>query len=207
MPDATNALETPWWDRDELVVGVDEVGTGAWVGCCTVGAVVLNPQLPIEGLRDSKALTPERREALDGAIRQAAIAVEVVHVPASDIDQVGLGRALTAGVGQAVSQITASTGVCLLDGTVDRASPAHPNVELVTHGDRLSVSIAAASIVAKVARDRLMVELDREWPAYGLAANKGYPSPDHIAALDEHGPCPQHRRSFRSISQPPMFRL
>jgi ribonuclease HII len=205
--DATLDLEQPHLDAGMVVAGVDEVGTGPWAGCCTLAAVVLDPDRPVAGLRDSKALSAARRETLAAQVHERARSVSVVHVEASEIDRGGLAAAMRAGTVRAVDGLDPQPDVVLLDGTVDRLGVGRAQVVTVPGGDALSASIAAASIVAKVARDALMVELDVRHPGYGFAANKGYPSPEHVAALDRLGPCPEHRRSFAPIAQPPLFRF
>lgn len=205
-------LEAAHWARGRVVVGLDEVGRGAWAGPVSVGAVALDPGRVPDGLADSKLLTPTARERLDAHVRGAALGHAVGHATNDEIDEVGLAAALRLAARRALTALTAALAggadVVLVDGPVDLLGtvatpddrPERPAVVPVVGGDRRSVSIAAASIVAKVARDALLVAADAEHAGYAFAANKGYPSPAHRRALAELGPCALHRRSWRPIA-------
>lgn len=181
-----------------VVAGVDEVGRGAWAGPLTVGAAILDPGAVPPGLRDSKRLRPARREELDGSLRRCA-EVATGEVPHSELDEVGLAAALHLAAQRAVAALPRRPDAVLIDGTVDLLAGGGYRTSLLIGGDDRSASIAAASIVAKVARDAWMTEQDPGYPAYGFATNKGYSSAHHRTALAEHGPCPLHRHSWRPI--------
>lgn len=178
---------------DGLVVGVDEVGRGAVAGPLTVCAVCLPVEPPIWGLNDSKKLTPARRELLAAQIADTATAIGLCHIPPAEIDDMGMAWALRAAVAGAVADTGVVPDRVLMDG-----NPLHAvehEVDVV-HGDATVACIAAASIVAKVTRDEMMVDLDRDYPQYPFAACKGYASPEHIAAIKRYGLSDQHRVSF-----------
>lgn len=200
-------LEAAHWARGRLVVGVDEVGRGAWAGPVSVGAVALDPDRVPDGLADSKLLAPAARGGLDARVRADALGHAVGHASNAEIDAVGLAAALRLAVRRALDSLAAALpsdiDVVLVDGPVDlvgRARAIGPEVVPVVGGDRRSATIAAASIVAKVARDALLVAAEPEHPGYAFAANKGYPSEQHRRALAELGPCALHRRSWRPIA-------
>jgi ribonuclease HII len=182
----------------ELVGGVDEVGVGAWAGPLAVGAVVLRPDRRIYKLRDSKLLDPARREFLAGRVRQSCLAWSVGLTWPDEIDAVGLSEAQRRAAARAMCALTVSPDVFLVDGKWNFVGA---SARMVVRGDCESVSIAAASIVAKVARDRLMCELAGLYPPYELASNKGYPSPRHKWALAAFGPSPMHRRLFAPVQR------
>jgi ribonuclease HII len=189
------------------IAGVDEVGRGALFGPVVAAAVVLPQQtrrLARLGLRDSKQLTCELREELDQEIRGMALAVGVAEVDAATIDSVNIYQASRLAMLRAVEAMEAcSPGVDhVLDHLlIDAMKIDHPCAQTkLIYGDSLSLSIAAASVVAKVYRDALMRQLDAEYPQYGLAAHKGYGTPQHKRALLEHGPCALHRRSFAPVT-------
>ncbi len=191
--------EREHWESDRVVAGVDEVGRGAWAGPVTCGAVVLSPERRIYKLRDSKLLDPARREALDARIRQRAVAVGVGHASNDEIDRWGMTQALRVAAARAVDDLRVEVDVILLDGNFDYLAAHAAPVTTIIKGDAHSSSIAAASIVAKVARDRLMVAADKAHPGYEFATNKGYPAPAHVEALDMTGPCVLHRHSWNPI--------
>ena len=174
-------------------VGVDEVGRGAVAGPLTGCAVCLPDEPRIWGVNDSKQLSPQRRCLLAARIAEVATAIGICHIPAARIDEMGMARSLRAAVAGAVSDTGLDPDCVLMDGNPLGAVPHERNV---VHGDAKVACIAAASIVAKVTRDELMVELDSEYPGYHLAQSKGYASPEHIAAIREHGLSPVHRASF-----------
>ncbi len=178
---------------DGVVVGVDEVGRGSVAGPLTVCAVCLPAEPVIEGINDSKQLAPARRELLAVRIAEVATAIGICHIPPERIDGAGMARCLREAVAGAVADTGLSPDCVLMDGN---PLGAVPNERDVVHGDATVACIAAASIVAKVTRDELMVELDAEYPGYHLAQSKGYASPEHIEAIRERGLSPIHRVSF-----------
>ncbi len=176
-----------------VVVGVDEVGRGSVAGPLTVCAVCLPDEPRIWGVNDSKQLSPARREMLAVRIAETARAIGICHIPPERIDAIGMARSLREAVAGAVSDTGLAPDCVLMDGN---PLGAVPNERDVVHGDATVACIAAASIVAKVTRDELMVELDAEYPGYHLARSKGYASPEHIQAIRERGLTPVHRVSF-----------
>src|ERR1700730_13425992 len=184
-----------------FVAGVDEVGRGALFGPVVAAAVILDPEYRIRGLRDSKLLLPQRREVLAERIREHAVAWGIAAVDAARIDQVNIYQASRLAMREAVTRLDPGPDHQLVDALrLDCDLPQQP----IIHGDALSASIAAASILAKVERDRMIVEWDPVFPAYGLASNKGYSTPRHLAALREHGPSPLHRQSFAPVWNAPV---
>jgi ribonuclease HII len=177
------------------VAGVDEVGRGCLAGPVTAAAVVLDPRRPIPGLRDSKLLTPEARERLHDQIVARAVAWAVVSRPPADIDRLNIHRASLAAMREAVMQLTPAADYVLADGFAIPDLPV-PQEGLIK-GDRRCACIAAASILAKVTRDRFMASLDQVDPRYGFARHKGYATAEHLAAIRLHGLSDAHRRSFR----------
>ncbi|MCA6288498.1 ribonuclease HII [Phenylobacterium sp.] len=179
------------------VCGVDEAGRGPWAGPVSAAAVILAPDRIPVGLDDSKALTERRREALEAEVKAAALAWGVGFASVEEIDAMNILKATGLAMRRAVEALSPAPAFILVDGSYrfDLPAPVRP----VVKGDSLSVSIAAASILAKTARDRVMLELDRDWPDYGFAAHKGYHSSVHVEALRRFGPCPAHRRSFAPI--------
>lgn len=177
----------------QVVAGVDEVGRGAVAGPVTAGAVVIETGVLIPGLDDSKKLSARRREELDQRIRSLAVAVSVAHVPPDVVDSVGIAEATRRAMDDAVGALGLDVGHVLVDGLDARLS-----VECtpVVHGDSCCASIAAASVVAKVARDALMVEHASAYPGYGFDKNKGYGTVEHLEAVRTLGPSPLHRRTF-----------
>ena len=181
-----------------LVAGIDEAGRGPWAGPVVAAAVILPEGFDARGLDDSKKLGPRRREALFDRICGEAEAVWS-EVAAGEIDRLNILRATHLAMARAVAALPRTPGHALVDGLPVRGLPV-PHTAVVG-GDGLSLSIAAASIVAKVARDRLMGELDAVYPQYGFCRHKGYGVPEHLEALRKHGPCPAHRRSFAPVAQ------
>jgi len=181
------------------IAGVDEVGRGPLFGPVVAAAVILAPGCRLDGLNDSKKLSEKKRERLDVEIRANAVAWAIASVDAETIDRINIRQASRLAMRMAVEQLALSPDFLLIDGrdTIDWACPQEP----VIHGDATSVSIAAASILAKVYRDRLIVDLDKEYPGYGLAQHKGYPSPAHKEALERLGPTPLHRKSYQPVVQ------
>ena len=190
-----------WASGARLVAGVDEVGRGSLFGCVVAAAVILDPAYRVRGLRDSKLLLPERREVLAERIREHAVAWAVAAVDAARIDQINIYQASRAAMREAVLRLAPAADHLLIDAVkVDCEVPQ----DAIIHGDALSASIAAASILAKVERDRMMCEWDAVFPAYGLASHKGYSTAKHLAALRELGPTPLHRQSFAPVWQNPV---
>ncbi len=176
------------------VCGVDEAGRGPLAGPVCAAAVILPPDLEIPGLNDSKKLTDKKRRELYDIIITQAIAYGIALVDEKTIDQINILQATFLAMERAVSQLSVTTGLALVDG--NRAPSLPVPVKTVIKGDSLSASIAAASILAKVTRDRLMEELDETYPAYGFAVHKGYGTKRHYEALTGCGPSPVHRMTF-----------
>jgi ribonuclease HII len=190
-----------WISGARLVAGVDEVGRGSLFGPVVAAAVILDPSYRIRGLRDSKLLLPERREILAERIREHAICWAIAAVDAARIDQINIYQASRLAMREAVMRLQPGSDHVLVDAVrLDCALPQ----KAIIHGDALSASIAAASIVAKVERDRMVREWDPVFPVYGLASNKGYSTPHHLSALREHGPSPLHRQSFAPVWNAPV---
>jgi ribonuclease HII len=190
-----------WETGARLVAGVDEVGRGSLFGPVVAGAVILDSAYRIRGLRDSKLLPPDRREVLAQRIREHAVAWSIAAVDVARIDQINIYHASRLAMRIAVSQLAPAADFLLVDALrLDCELPQRP----IIHGDALSASIAAASIIAKVERDRMIRAWDPVYPEYGLASNKGYSTPHHLAALREHGPSPLHRQSFAPVWNAPV---
>jgi ribonuclease HII len=190
-----------WAGGATIVAGVDEVGRGSLFGPVVAGAVVLDRSYRIRGLRDSKLLLPERREILAKRILEHAICWSVAAVDAAQIDQINIYHASKLAMREAVLRLAPAPDHLLIDAM--RINYDLPQIAII-HGDALSVSIAAASILAKVERDRMMREWDPIFPEYGLASHKGYSTPRHLAALREYGPTPLHRQSFAPVWRNPV---
>ena len=188
-----------------VIAGVDEVGRGALFGPVVAAAVILPIKLASlsrMGLKDSKQLTREQREKLDRKIRKIALCVSIAEVDAKTIDRVNIYQASRLAMLHAVQRLTVPPDHLLIDAMLlDLAQLSHPCAQTrLYYGDALSLSIAAASVIAKVHRDALMRELDLLHPQYGLASHKGYATPEHRKALREHGPCPLHRKTFAPVA-------
>ena len=182
---------------NELVAGVDEVGRGPLCGAVVTAAVILDPARPIEGLNDSKKLTEARREALFPLIQERALAWCIARAEVEEIDRLNILHATMLAMQRAVAGLSVQPTLVLVDG--NRCPVLPMRSEPVVKGDSRVPAIAAASILAKVARDREMLELDQQYPGYGIAGHKGYPTPVHLAALRELGATPVHRRSFGPV--------
>jgi ribonuclease HII len=190
-----------WAAGAAMVAGVDEVGRGSLFGPVVAAAVILDPGYRIRGLRDSKLLPAERREVLAPRIHEHAIAWAVAAVDAARIDQINIYHASCLAMREAVIRLQPAADHLLIDAVrLDCELPQHA----IIHGDALSASIAAASILAKVERDRILCEWDAVFPEYGLASHKGYSTPQHLAALQEYGPTPLHRQSFAPVWNSPL---
>ncbi len=190
-----------WASGAAVVAGVDEVGRGSWAGPLTVAAVVADPAKRIYKVRDSKMLTPVERETLYDRIRGWARAVSVGHASVDDCNKLGMADAQRLAAKRAVDGLCLKVDHVLMDGSWDFLTPSQssatkPDVTTVVRGDAVSLSIAAASVVAKVVRDRLMVVAADCYPGYGFASNKGYRCPRHFASLAAWGPCAIHRRRW-----------
>lgn len=201
-------LRTPYgydrsFDRRGLgpVAGVDEAGRGACAGPLVVAAVVLplDRRAEVAELTDSKLLTPLARDRVYERVQACARAVSVVVVEAAEVDRVGVHRANLEAMRRAVARLDVRPGYVLTDG-FPVAGIGSPGLG-VWKGDRVSASVAAASVVAKVTRDRMLVEMDARWPGYGFATHKGYTTEEHQRALERLGACPQHRRSYVNVSR------
>lgn len=179
------------------VAGVDEAGRGCLAGPVAAGAVILDPGRPVRGLRDSKKLTEKRREELFAEIREKSAAWSVAMTGPGEIDRTNILRAALRAMEKAVAGLSVAPDFVLVDGNA-RISIAVEQ-KTVVGGDDRCASIAAASIVAKVTRDRLMRELETEYPGYGFSRHKGYPSKEHRESLRRLGPCPIHRKSFNGV--------
>jgi len=184
---------------DELVAGVDEVGRGPLCGAVVTAAVILDPLRPIEGLNDSKKLTEARREALFPIIQERALAWCIARAEVEEIDQLNILHATMLAMQRAVAGLAIQPNRVLVDG--NRCPVLPMRSEPVIQGDGRVPAISAASILAKVARDREMVDLDQLYPGYGIAQHKGYPTPIHLAALRELGASVIHRRSFAPVRE------
>jgi ribonuclease HII len=179
------------------VAGVDEAGRGPLAGPVVAAAVILDPARRIRGLDDSKRLAPEQREALFAVIQERALAVGVAMVDHATIDRLNILRATRIAMLDALARLTLRPDLVLTDFVaLDGLSCPQRNL---VHGDGRSATVAAASIVAKVTRDRLMSDLDARYPGYGFSRHKGYATPEHLAVLDRIGPCPIHRRTFAGV--------
>jgi len=193
----TTRFEKAAWESGALLVaGVDEVGRGSLFGCVAAAACILDPADRIRGLRDSKLLTAAEREKLAPRIRHRAIAWAVAEVDEATIDQVNIYQASLLAMKMAVERLVPQPDFLLVDAVALNVECAQ---QKIIHGDALSASIAAASILAKVHRDAIVRSWDAIYPQYGLASNKGYSTPEHKLALQRHGPSPMHRKSFAPV--------
>jgi ribonuclease HII len=182
------------------VAGIDEAGRGACAGPLVVAAVVLDPDCikrKLTGLADSKLLTPQARQDAYNAVLACAVDWHVVVIPAAQIDTTGLHVCNVAGMRRAFAGLRSKPGYVLTDGFPVRGLGT-PGLA-VWKGDRVTASVAAASVIAKVSRDRMMNDLHERYPQYGFDRHKGYSTEEHVRALDEYGPCPEHRRSFVNV--------
>jgi ribonuclease HII len=181
------------------IAGVDEVGRGPMFGPVVAAAVILAPKCRIEGLNDSKKLSEKKRVELDVEIRANAVAWSIAAVDVQTIDRINIRNASLLAMKQAVEGLALTPDYLLIDGvdTIDFPSPQQSCIQ----GDGTSFSIAAASILAKVYRDRMLVELDSQYPGYGLASHKGYCCPEHKEALARLGPTPLHRKNWSPVAQ------
>lgn len=181
------------------IVGIDEVGRGPLAGPVTAAVVLLNPTCKISVLRDSKTMTAKQREQSYDEITSTALAWAVGFASVEEIDQVNILQAIFLAMQRAVAQLDFVPDLALIDGS--QAPKLHCPIRMIVGGDGSEPAISAASIVAKVTRDRLMVELDSQHPGYGFATHKGYGTAQHMAALQSLGPCAIHRQSFAPVAK------
>ena len=185
------------WGAAGLVAGVDEAGRGPLAGPVVAAAVILDDLQPIKGLADSKLLTPRRREKLFDEIRAKALCCSIAQASVEEIEELNILQATLLAMRRAVDGLRLKPNLVLVDG--NRLPLLAMRSEAIIRGDALVAAISAASILAKVQRDRWCVELDLQYPQYGFARHKGYGTTEHLAALRLHGACPQHRKTFRPV--------
>ena len=186
------------WDVPGLIAGVDEAGRGPLAGPVVAAAVILDDLNPISGLADSKKLTPLRREQLFDEIRAKALCCSIAQASVEEIDQLNILQATMLAMRRAVEGLRLKPAKVLVDGNC--LPVLDVLAEAIVRGDSLVPAISAASILAKVHRDRWCVEYHQQFPQYGFAAHKGYGTVEHMAALREHGACPQHRKTFSPVA-------
>ena len=189
------------WDAPGLVAGVDEAGRGPLAGPVVAAAVILDELHPIQGLADSKKLSPVRREKLYHEIRAKALCCSIAEASVEEIDRLNILQASLLAMRRAVEGLRLKPVKVLVDG--NRLPVLDVLAEAIVKGDAKIPAISAASILAKVHRDRWCADYDREFPQYGFATHKGYGTAEHLAALNEHGACPQHRKSFAPVANLP----
>lgn len=181
------------------IAGIDEAGRGPLAGPVVSAAVILPDSFPVSGINDSKKLTPKKRECLFKKIYKHAVAVGIGIVAPSEIDRINILEASRFAMSLAAENLSIEPDYLLIDGTFQIAF--NLPQEAIPKGDTLSISIAAASIIAKVTRDRIMAKYHQEYPQFGFAQNKGYPTKAHKAAIREYGCCPIHRQSFKGVKE------
>ncbi|MCL2075067.1 MAG: ribonuclease HII [Betaproteobacteria bacterium] len=186
-------------DIDDDICGVDEAGRGPLAGSVVAAAVILNPERPIDGLNDSKKLSKLRRETLAELIKERALAWHVACASVQEIDRLNILQATLLAMSRAVAGLNPQPGKVLVDGT--HCPPLSMPTEAIVKGDGKIAAIAAASILAKTARDAMMLDLHLRYPEYGFDRHMGYPTPAHLLALRRHGVCPEHRKSFAPVAQ------
>ena len=202
MPRTTKIPEPLSWNFEKeafaagyaAVCGCDEAGRGPLAGPVVAAAVILPPFLVIDGLNDSKKLTEKKREALFTEITEKALSYGIAEASAEEIDEINILNAAMLAMNRAVEKLSVPADFALIDGNTSRGFPIPTRT--VVGGDGKSPSIAAASVLAKVTRDRMCLAMDRDYPQYGFAKHKGYPTKAHMDAVRTFGPCPLHRRSF-----------
>ncbi|MEI8156290.1 MAG: ribonuclease HII [Burkholderiales bacterium] len=187
------------WGSTGLVAGVDEAGRGPLAGPVVAAAVILDERKPILGLADSKVLTARRRELLFDEIRAKALCCSVAEASAEEIDTINILQATLLAMRRAVDGLRLKPSLVLVDG--NRLPVLTMRAEAIVKGDSKVSAISAASILAKVTRDRWCAELDVQYPQYGFAAHKGYGTAEHLKALQAHGACPQHRKTFSPVAK------
>ena len=186
------------WDTPGLTAGVDEAGRGPLMGPVVAAAVILNDLKPIKGLADSKKLTALQREKLYDEIRAKALCCSIAMATVEEIDELNILQATMLAMKRAVEGLRLKPHKTLVDG--NRLPPLSMLAEAIVKGDALVPAISAASILAKVTRDRWCAEYDLQYPQYGFAGHKGYGTAAHLLALREHGACPQHRKTFAPVA-------
>ena len=187
------------WDTPGLIAGVDEAGRGQLAGPVVVAAVILDDLNPIRGLADSKVLTARKREKLYDEIRAKALCCSVAEASVDEIDQFNILQATMLAMRRAVEGLRLKPSLVLVDG--NRLPVLAMRAEAIVKGDSKVAAISAASILAKVTRDRWCAELDAQYPQYGFASHKGYGTAEHLLALQTHGACPQHRKTFSPVAK------
>jgi ribonuclease HII len=187
------------FDRPVLMAGVDEAGRGPLAGPVVAAAVILDDLNPIKGLADSKKLSALRREKLFNEIRAKALCCSIAQASVEEIDELNILQATLLAMRRAVEGLRLKPQLVLVDG--NRLPVLEMRAEAIVKGDSLIPAISAASILAKVTRDRWCVELDLQYPMYGFAGHKGYGTAEHLAALRAHGACSQHRKTFRPVTE------
>jgi ribonuclease HII len=187
------------WDTPGLLAGVDEAGRGPLMGPVVAAAVILDDLHPIKGLADSKVLTALRRDKLYDEIRAKALCFSIAQASAAEIDEINILQATMLAMKRAVEGLRLKPAKVLVDG--NRIPTLVIVAEAIVGGDALVPAISAASILAKVWRDRWCQEMDLAYPQYGFASHKGYGTAEHLAALRQHGACPEHRRTFSPVAQ------
>ncbi|HIF9062718.1 TPA: ribonuclease HII [Photobacterium damselae] len=195
----TKELEPFVYPEANLIAGVDEVGRGPLVGAVVTAAVILDPNNPIEGLTDSKKLSEKKRNALFDEIKEKALAWSLGRCEADEIDELNILQATMVAMQRAVAGLNITPDFVLIDGNKTPELPMA--AQAVVKGDLRVAEISAASILAKVTRDCEMDELDAQYPQFGFAKHKGYPTKAHFAALEEHGVIEQHRKSFKPVKR------
>lgn len=183
--------------RAMLICGVDEAGRGPLAGAVFAAAVILDPSRPIDGLADSKQLSQKRREQLETLIRERALAWAVAQASAAEIDAINILQAALLAMQRAIERLAITPHQVLVDGL--QCPRIHFPSRAIVRGDALEPAISAASILAKTARDRDLLRLHGIYPEYGFDRNKGYPTPEHLAALARHGVTAEHRKSFAPV--------
>lgn len=186
--------------KNFLIAGVDEAGRGPLAGPVIAAAVILNPEKPIKGLADSKILNEKQREGLFDLIQERALAWSVARAEVDEIDQLNILQASLLAMQRAIAKLSIFPEMALIDG--NQLPKLTCEMKAIIDGDKTEPAISAASIIAKVTRDHEMIMLDKQFPQYGFAKHKGYATQEHFNALEKHGPCLIHRRSFE-----PVFRL
>jgi len=198
-PEIKTEIEAELISQQLLYCGVDEAGAGPLCGDVVAAAVILDPEQPIAALNDSKKLSEKKREALFDEIRDKAIAYSVARATVEEIDRINILHARMLAMSRAVADLQPAAEYALIDG--NRLPELNIPASAIVKGDALVAAISAASILAKVTRDREMLELDEQYPGYGLAKHKGYPTKDHLAALQALGPCEIYRRSYGPVKK------
>lgn len=187
------------WDSGGLIAGVDEAGRGPLAGPVFAAAVILDERKPIQGLNDSKLLSPKKRQMLFGEIMEKALCVEIAQSSVDEIDSINILQASMLAMKRAINGLRLKPNLVRVDG--NRVPQVDVVIEAIVKGDRLFPNISAASIVAKVSRDEWCVQADLNFPGYGFSAHKGYATPEHLEALNRLGPCVHHRCSFEPVRQ------